>query len=195
MGLQLLNVKKHHHHRALSSGSPIPSPTHSPNPFSQSLVLTQFHNSQEAPQENCSNPVLAVSATASEKQAASTTAVAKESASVEENGTSKESPNCEDANLPESLEHNLPDNPFASPTKASGEFLSAFSNAEADRDVSVSASSVNNNWVSSTLLPANNALEIASLNSFNCQMPRFSSGHGTIGMYAGTGGPTCPVGI
>ncbi|TYJ31076.1 hypothetical protein E1A91_A06G172700v1 [Gossypium mustelinum] len=195
MGLQLLNVKKHHHHRALSSGSPIPSPTHSPNPFSQSLVLPQFHNSQEAAQENCSNPVLAVSATASEKQAVSTTAIAKESASVEENGTSKESPNCEDANLPESLEHNLPDNPFASPTKASGEFLSAFSNAEADRDVSVSASSVNSNWVSSTLLPANNALEIASFNSFNCQMPRFSSGHGTIGMYAGTGGPTCPVGI
>lgn len=50
MGLQLLDVKKHHHHRALSCGSPIPSPTHSPNLFSQSLVLPQFHNGQEAPQ-------------------------------------------------------------------------------------------------------------------------------------------------
>lgn len=50
MGLQLLDVKKHHHHhRALSSGSPIPSPTHSPNLFTQSLVLPQFHNSQQAP--------------------------------------------------------------------------------------------------------------------------------------------------
>ncbi|GMJ14501.1 hypothetical protein like AT3G51950 [Hibiscus trionum] len=196
MGLQLLNVKKNHHHRALSCGSPIPSPTHSPNMFSQSLVLPQFHNSQEAPQENCSSPVLPVSMNASEKQVVSTgTDAGKESASVEENGTVKESPHREDGNLPESLEHNLPDNPFASPTKASAEYLSAFSNTEADSDASVSASPISNNWVPSTLLPANNALDMASFNSFNCQMPRFSSGHGTIGMYAGTGGPTCPVGI
>ncbi|KAK8484773.1 hypothetical protein V6N13_092479 [Hibiscus sabdariffa] len=195
MGLQLLSVKKNHHHRALSSGSPIPSPTHSPNMFSQSLVLPQFHNSQEAPQENCSSPVPAVSANASEMQVVSTGTVAgKASASDEENGTGKESPHLEDGSLPESLEHNLPDNPFASPTKASGDYLSAFSNTEADSDASGSAST-NNNWVPSTLLPANNALDMASFNSFNCQMPRFSSGHGTIGMYAGTGGPTCPVGI
>ncbi|XWS56815.1 hypothetical protein CRYUN_Cryun09bG0118200 [Craigia yunnanensis] len=196
MGLQLLDVKKHHHHRALSSGSPIPSPTHSPNLFSQSLVLPQFHSSQEAPQENCSSPLPAKSVTAPEKQVASTaTAAGKESASTEANDSGKESPHCEDGDLPESLEHNLPDSPFASPKKVSGEYLSAFSNAEADKDASVSASSINNNWVSSTLLPANNALDMASFNSFNFQMPRFSSGHGTIGMYAGTGGPTCPVGI
>ncbi|XVE99891.1 hypothetical protein REPUB_Repub03eG0240300 [Reevesia pubescens] len=192
MGLQLLDVKKHHHHRALSSGSPIPSP----NLFSQSLVRPQFHSSQEAPQENCSSPVQAVSATAPEKQAASiATAAGKEVAGTEENGSGKETPHCEVGNLPDSLEHNLPDNPFASPKKGSGEYLSAFSNAEVKKDASVSASSVNNNWVSSTLLPANNALDMASFNSFNCQMPRFSSGHGTIGMYGGTGGPTCPVGI
>ncbi|OMO90137.1 hypothetical protein COLO4_19331 [Corchorus olitorius] len=197
MGLQLLDIKKHHHHRALSSGSPIPSPTHSPNLFSQSLVLPQFHRNQETPQESCSSPVPTVSVTAPEQQAVTTaTACRKESVGTEENGgTRKESPHCEDGDLPESLEHTLPDSPFASPTKAPGEYLSAFSNAEADKDASVSAPSVNNNWVSSTLLPAHNALDMASLNSFNCQMPRFSSGHGTIGMYAGTGGPTCPVGI
>ncbi|XVF24242.1 hypothetical protein REPUB_Repub13aG0110800 [Reevesia pubescens] len=199
MGLQLLDVKKHQHHRALSSGSPIPSPTptHSPNLFNQSLVLPQFHNSQEAPQENCSNSLpAAVSAAAPEKQAAgNATAAGKESASSEENGSGKESPYCEDGDLPECLEHNLPDSPFASPIKASGDYLSAFSIAEGDKDASVSASSLNNNWVSSALLPANNALDIASFNSFNCQMPRLSSGHGTIGMYGGTGGPTCPVGI
>ncbi|KAK8485353.1 hypothetical protein V6N11_025391 [Hibiscus sabdariffa] len=186
MGLQLLGVKKNHHHRALSSGSPIPSPTRSPNMFSQSLVIPQFHHSQETQQENCSSPVPAVSANASEKQSVSTaTAVGKESASVEDNGTGKESPHREDGNLPESLEHNLPDNPFASPTKAAGEYLSAFSNTEADKDASVPASSINNNWVPSTLLPAtNNAIDMASFNSFNCQMPRFSSGHGTIASYA-----------
>ncbi|KAE8714857.1 hypothetical protein F3Y22_tig00110187pilonHSYRG00146 [Hibiscus syriacus] len=196
MGLQLLGAKKNHHHRALSSGSPIPLPTHTPKMFNQSLVLPQFHNSQEAPQENCSSPVAVVSMHASEKQVVSTgTAAGKESASVEQNDTGKESPNLEDGSLPKSLEHNLPDNPFASPKKASGEYLSAFSNTEADRDTSVSASSITNNWVPSTLLPENNALDMASFNSFNCQMPRFSSGHGTISMYAGTGGPTCPVGI
>ncbi|KAE8708951.1 Zinc finger family protein / RNA recognition motif-containing protein isoform 2 [Hibiscus syriacus] len=196
MGLQLLGVKKNQHHRALSSGSPFPSPTHSPNMFSQSLVIPQFHNGQEAPQENCSSPVPALSVNAFEEQAESTaTAVVKESASVEDNGTGKESPHHEDGYQPESLEHNLPDNPFASPAKAAGEYSSAFSNTEADRDISVPASSINNNWVCSTLLPENNALDMPSFNSFNCQMPRFSYGHGTIGMYAGTGGPTCPVGI
>lgn len=50
--------------------------------------------------------MLAVSATVSEKQAASTTAAAKELASVEENGTSKESPNFEDASLPERYTRN-----------------------------------------------------------------------------------------
>ncbi|EOY17558.1 Zinc finger family protein / RNA recognition motif-containing protein isoform 5 [Theobroma cacao] len=174
MGLQLLDVKKHHHHRALSCGSPIPSPTHSPNLFSQSLVLPQFHNGQEAPQENCSSPAPAISVTAPEKQAASTAnAAGKESASTEENGSGKESPHCEDGDLQESLEHNLPDSPFASPTKASGKYLSAFSDADVDKDASVSASSVNNNWVSSALLPANNALDMASFNSYNCQLPRY----------------------
>ena len=47
MGLQLLDIKKHHQ-RALSAGSPIPSPTHSPNMFNQNLVPS-FHITSEAP--------------------------------------------------------------------------------------------------------------------------------------------------
>lgn len=42
MGLQLLDVKKNHHHRALSTGSPIPSPN-SPNLFHHSLNLGLHH--------------------------------------------------------------------------------------------------------------------------------------------------------
>lgn len=38
MGLQLLDIKKQHQ-RALSTGSPIPSPTQSPNMFNRTLVL------------------------------------------------------------------------------------------------------------------------------------------------------------
>lgn len=47
MGLQLLDIKKQHQ-RAFSTGSPIPSPTHSPNMFSQNLVLPPFHGGSEA---------------------------------------------------------------------------------------------------------------------------------------------------
>jgi len=48
MGLQLLDIKKHHQ-RALSTGSPIPSPTHSLNMFNQNLLHPSFHNISEAP--------------------------------------------------------------------------------------------------------------------------------------------------
>jgi len=47
MGLQLLDIKKHHQ-RALSTGSPIPSPTHSPNMFNQNIVPS-FHINSESP--------------------------------------------------------------------------------------------------------------------------------------------------
>ncbi|XP_040965810.1 zinc finger CCCH domain-containing protein 23 isoform X2 [Gossypium hirsutum] len=73
MSLQLLDVKKH-----------------SPNLYGQSLVL---------PQENSSSPVPATLVTAAEKQ----TSTGKETVSSEENGSEKESPHCEDGNLPESL--------------------------------------------------------------------------------------------
>lgn len=75
-----------------------------------------------------------------------------------------------------SLENNLPDSPFASPEKACADYFSAFSSAKADKDAPASASSVNNNnWVSSTLLPASsNAVDMASFNSsFNYQIPRY----------------------
>ncbi|XP_071721746.1 zinc finger CCCH domain-containing protein 46 [Rutidosis leptorrhynchoides] len=153
LGLQLhLDAKKHQHHRALSTGSPIPSPTHSPNIFGRSLLLPPFHNPELSQAENCSSPVPAVSGASLEKQSG------KESSGSEDNGSGKGSSHAEESELPESLEHNLPDSPFASPAKAQ----------------------------------SNSSLDMASFSkSFNCQMPRFSSSH----VYAGTNGPTCPVGI
>lgn len=50
MGLQLLDVKKQQHHRALSTGAPIPSPTHSPSFFNQPLILPSDRSSPEAPE-------------------------------------------------------------------------------------------------------------------------------------------------
>ncbi|XP_044493070.1 zinc finger CCCH domain-containing protein 53-like isoform X2 [Mangifera indica] len=196
MGLQLLDIKnKHHHHRALSTGSPIPSPTHSPNLFHQSLVFPPFQiSSSELHQESGSSPSPTISVNPLSENQATNGTIGKEMASNEENGSGKDSSNSEDGDLLESLEHNLPDSPFASPTKARSEYLSAFSNVAngAEKDDS---SSSNNNLATSNLIPANGSLDMASFKSFNCQMPRFSSGHGAIGMYTGSGGPTCPVGI
>lgn len=51
MGLQLLDVKKQQqHHRALSAGAPIPSPTHSPSFFNQPLIHPSDRSSPESPE-------------------------------------------------------------------------------------------------------------------------------------------------
>ncbi|KAJ9685528.1 hypothetical protein PVL29_017534 [Vitis rotundifolia] len=192
MGLQLLDVKKQQHHRALSTGAPIPSPTHSPSFFNQPLILPSDRSSPEAPEENCSSPATAipVNAVAAEQQQQTvTTAAEKEVTGIDENGngngSGKESSHNEDSDLPESLEHNLPDSPFASPTKGAGEYLSTFSNAssEVEKNTTVSGSpAVNGNLITSSLLPATSTLDMASFKSCYFQMPRFSSGHGAIGM-------------
>ncbi|KAK9180445.1 hypothetical protein WN943_029654 [Citrus x changshan-huyou] len=43
------NGEKHHPHKALSTGSPIPSPTHSPSIFYQTLLFPLLHNSSMEP--------------------------------------------------------------------------------------------------------------------------------------------------
>lgn len=175
MGLQLLDVKKNHH-RNLSPGTFIPSPTQSPNLFSQNPVLTSGRTSPEALEDNCSSPAIAIAVTDQK---------VPETANVENftngNGNGKESPQGDDNVLPESLlEHNLPDSPFASPTKAAGEYMSAF--ALPASEVEKNPSSANSNLITSSLLPATSTLDMASFKSCYFQMPRLSSGHGAIGM-------------
>ncbi|KAK9283278.1 hypothetical protein L1049_011514 [Liquidambar formosana] len=191
MGLQLLDVKKHHHQRTLSTGgAPIPSPTQSPNFFNQSL-LSSDRSSPEAPEENGSSPSAVISATDQQFQQTANEAADNElTGNVENgngNGSGKESPHNDDSDLPESLEHNLPDSPFASPTKADGDYMSAFSNVacEADKNsnaLASAASAANNNLITSSILPATSTLDMASFKSCYFQMPRLSSGHGAIGM-------------
>ncbi|XP_010557831.1 PREDICTED: zinc finger CCCH domain-containing protein 46-like [Tarenaya hassleriana] len=178
MNLQLLDVKKLHHHRTLSTGSPIPSPTHlqSPNFFNQCLALSPFSRCQE------SFPLGSMNSSSEIKQTDNGFS-SQDSSRNKDHIDGKDNPPL-DAEIPrESLDHNLPDSPFASPTKASfaGKFISAFGSGDQKE------SENNNN--------STNAMDTASFKSYNCQMPRFSSGHGSIGMYTGNGGPTCPVGI
>ncbi|XP_022139051.1 zinc finger CCCH domain-containing protein 53-like isoform X2 [Momordica charantia] len=205
LNLQLLDVKKnqlhHHHHRALSTGSPIPSPTHSPNPFAQNLIFPTIRSSSNSSsssdvvlRENGSLLVpqpLPVSIMASTDMPRQPSPV-NNLTSVNEfpSIADKERPQIEDNNLLECFEHNLPDSPFASPAKATGNYATNFS------DTAAVGEAANNSDDSSSILPSNPSLEVAaSFKSYNCQIPRFSSSHSAIGMYAGTGGPTCPVGI
>ncbi|KAA8520193.1 hypothetical protein F0562_014449 [Nyssa sinensis] len=185
MGLQLLDAKRYNQRRALPTGAAIPSPTQSSNFFDQCLVLSADHSSPDVTQENGSNPAMATSATAAADQPANVTEKERESStSNEENGNGKESPHNEESALQENLEHNLPDNPFASP-KAAGDYMTAYSNAagEAERNAAVSAtSSVSNTLITPSLLPAPSTLDMAGVNSCYFQMPRFSSGHGAIGL-------------
>lgn len=49
IGLQLLDVKKHHHHMALSTGNPIAFPTHSSGIFHQNLIFPPLPSSSTKP--------------------------------------------------------------------------------------------------------------------------------------------------
>ncbi|XP_019706300.1 zinc finger CCCH domain-containing protein 53 isoform X3 [Elaeis guineensis] len=117
-------------------------------------------------------------------------------AADKEESPSETTPN-EDSDFQESAEHNLPDSPFASPTKTSFT-LDSFSAGEADNlaasaaatassigsniSNSGSSSSSNSHLFTSTLLPATSTLDMTTFKSCFFQMPRFSSGHGAIGM-------------
>ncbi|XP_023552014.1 zinc finger CCCH domain-containing protein 53-like isoform X1 [Cucurbita pepo subsp. pepo] len=216
LNLQLLDVKKNqlpHHHRALSTGSPIPSPTHSPNPFAQNHIFPTIRSSSSSTTSDIlrgevHNPISACGATPVPVRTPppivtmSSTDMPRQPSPVD-NRTStnkfpsngqgehdKERSQIEDSDLLECFEHNLPDSPFASPAKAPTDYAATFSVEEAANDSDdASSSSI------LTPTPSREVAAAASFKSFNCQMPRFPTGHSTIGMYAGTGGPTCPVGI
>ncbi|KAL0541548.1 hypothetical protein IC582_021600 [Cucumis melo] len=168
MSLQLADVKKPlHHHTPLSTCSPIPSPIPSPNPFNQTLFHSIPTNSQLL-QENGSSHLPEIRV---EPQVMNNFDLTADT----------DSSNGKETDLQEtSLEHNLPDSPFASASYTP-------SVVEADE----SDASTDNHSAASSFIPTSN-LTAPPFKSFNCQ---YSSGHGAIGLYANTGGPTCRVGI
>ncbi|XP_057499650.1 zinc finger CCCH domain-containing protein 53 isoform X2 [Actinidia eriantha] len=196
MGLQLLDVKRPNHHRALSSGAAFPSPINSPSFFNHTLIPPLDRSSSEVIKENGSNPAMVAPvtvATDQQSQFAANVDEKEKETSIVANGTDEKNiGNDKESNhkheesdyLLESLEHNLPDSPFASP-KACGDYLTAFSNTvvEAEKNVAVpGAASANNNLITSSLLPAPSTLDMASFKSCYFHVPRFSSSHGAIGM-------------
>ncbi|GJS86461.1 zinc finger CCCH domain-containing protein 53-like protein [Tanacetum coccineum] len=187
MDLQLLDVKRSHHHRALSTGAAILSPTYSPSYLNHSVFASNNSSSSSPDSEDglMSKMVTPVNINVDEPFEANLS-LEKDKESLDlkdENSNGKSSPHNDDEeiDLPESFEHNLPDNLFTSP-KASGEYRTVFSN---DYNAPVSSapfSSTNSNLITSPLLPAASTLDMASLKSCYFQFPRFSSDHGAIGM-------------
>ncbi|PSS09959.1 Zinc finger CCCH domain-containing protein [Actinidia chinensis var. chinensis] len=207
MGLQLLDVKRPNHYRALSSGAAFPSPINSPSFFNHTLIPSLDRSGSEVIKENGSNPAMFAPVTVAADQQSQLAANVDEkerenekekervkeretyivaNGSDEKNGNDKESNHKHEESdyLLESLEHNLPDSPFASP-KACGDYLTALSdtNCEVEKNAVVpAAASANNNLISTSLLPATSTLDMASFKSCYFHVPRFSSSHGAIGM-------------
>ncbi|KAL9994981.1 putative transcription factor C3H family [Helianthus debilis subsp. tardiflorus] len=187
MDLQLLDVKRsHHHQRALSTGAAIPSPTcFSPSYLNHPSVFgSRSSSSPDSEDGLISKMTTPVNVNGDEPLEANLN-LEKEKETIElkdETSNGKSSPNHEEEiDLPESLEHNLPDNLFASP-KASGNYQTVFSNDDNTPVSSAPISTSNGNLMTSPLLPASSTLDLASLKSCYFQFPRFSPGHGAIGM-------------
>ncbi|GMI97414.1 hypothetical protein like AT3G51950 [Hibiscus trionum] len=190
MNLQLLDLKNQHQsqfHHGLSTGSPVPSPTVPRTPNNHALIFPADAIDPELPKENggCSIPAVSKLAAAikGDRQMEEINAVCNYR---NENGNSntKGKANTEENDLPESLEHILPDNLFASPKKSSGDHLTVFSTSsaeavEADNKTGTPTTSCSNG--NSSLANAS-GLNMSSLETCLLQMPRFSSGQGTIGM-------------
>ena len=77
------------------------------------------------------------------------------------------------------MEHNLPDSPFASPTKAAGgDFMVSFSNGPNEAiDADASGATANSKFGTSALLPPASALDMGTFKSYNCQIPRYRRHH------------------
>ncbi|XP_026412965.1 zinc finger CCCH domain-containing protein 53-like isoform X1 [Papaver somniferum] len=196
MGLQLLDIKKHHH-RNLSMGAvPIPSPTHSHAFLNQTLINSMSSpRSSETREENCGSPAAATSPGSDQlggdqhSQQLAVNMDAKKEELVFVDNITEEKPNGESEVHEGSSEHNLPDSPFAS----GGDSSSFFSTdtAEAERSIAASSafssslsspSSIHSNVLASSLFPPTSTLDMASFKSCFFPMPRFSSGQGAIEM-------------
>ncbi|KAL5199055.1 hypothetical protein ABZP36_002567 [Zizania latifolia] len=163
MGLQLLDLK--------SRASAVPTPIG--NPFSPSQTAA---NATESPPDS-GELAKGSSFLLAHKKAANGT-------DKEESAGDSSSPNTDSD---QSAEHNLPDSPFASPTKAAAAFArdpftpneAEISAATASTGCSASYASINNG-ATNHLLPS--ALDMPSPKPYFFPMSRLASDHGAIGM-------------
>ncbi|KAK4419591.1 Zinc finger CCCH domain-containing protein 53 [Sesamum alatum] len=164
MNLQLMDLKNqnhnHHYLQSFQPGIPYSSPRQSQLLMNQHVTTSSDSINQEELEDAC-------------QEAADEKLATERTKSFTNNNA-----DADDHDLQESLEHILPDNLFASPTKLAAENHSIFLQASADDTTLVTTTSSNNTPV----LPTGSPLTIASLKSCYFQMPRFSSGQEAIEM-------------
>lgn len=152
LNLQLLDIKRNNHHRTLSTGAVVSSPTYSPTFFSQNIALSARSSSPRPKEESSFGGNIS-------------------------NEKEEENPMGEN-DLHERLEHNLPDSPFASP-KAFGSYKMDAAAATFSEDVIVS-SPMNNNLIIGSRFVSHDV--VAPFKSCYFEAPSLASGHETVGM-------------
>ncbi|KAL9261668.1 Zinc finger CCCH domain-containing protein [Drosera capensis] len=164
MNLKLMDLKSHY--QPLNN-IPFGSPIHSPH-------LNVIHPSNGFVQDRLQEDVGSSTASTTDAQLPEEmNAAASAAAAID--GTAKETNSINDeCDLPESFEHILPDNLFSSPTKSGSEKQSIFSLSPSDINVG--------NASNDSLMAAASTLSKAPLKSCYLEMPRFTPGHGAIGM-------------
>ncbi|CAN4117991.1 unnamed protein product [Withania somnifera] len=181
MNLQLLDLKNQHHNDhfppSLSPGLPTASHMQFHSQTNNSLVPVSNDIDQEVPAE--SNDTQEATKSSSNAADEKVPHEMLPSDSGNGSGSKEQTTNTDNSNLQESLEHILPNNLFASPTKSAAEHLAAFSTDSAEAGVS---SPINTATSDNIMLPTTSTLNMASLKSCYFHMPRFTSGLEAIEM-------------
>ncbi|KAH6837040.1 CCCH-type zinc fingerfamily protein with RNA-binding domain-containing protein [Perilla frutescens var. hirtella] len=168
MNLQLMDLKNQQHHnhhllQGLRAGFPMSSPRQSQFVMNQNFIAANDGMNHENSEEFDGR----------QEPAKSPAAAAHQKLMLEGIESSQTSMNGDDSNIPESFDHILPDNLFASPTKFGAERRSVFSEASASTDDSIPVTITSSK---------NNTLSMASHKSCYVEIPRFSSGQEAIEM-------------
>ncbi|KAL0287651.1 UNVERIFIED_CONTAM: Zinc finger CCCH domain-containing protein 22 [Sesamum angustifolium] len=175
INLQLMDLKNQHHNHhflpSLRAGISISSPRQSQLLMNQNFVAASDAINQENSEDFDGNQETAKSqvAAADRKLVPEGTDSSTDSAV---GGNKQQNVHCDDSDLPESLEHILPDNLFASPTKSAAEHHTIFSQTSASADDSTPETIKSSNNTTPGP-PGSSPLGMASLKSCYIQMPRY----------------------
>lgn len=156
------------------------------------LLDMKNHISQASSTLNASFPSNGMSQDVSEENKGSPTGLSDQQLPEGENAAvgdvdgkvenKEETPNCEESELPENLEHILPDNLFASPTKLASEHRSSILSPGVDGGAAFMPGSSSSANCDSSSIPTASPLNMAPHKSCFFEMPRLSPGQGALGM-------------
>ncbi|PIN12579.1 hypothetical protein CDL12_14815 [Handroanthus impetiginosus] len=178
VNLQLMDLKNPNHNphllQCFPTGIPYSSPRHSQFLMNQHVTTSDSLNQEDS-------EVFTIAELDSSQEADRSPADEKlgpegTKSSTDNNNDGDNQPkkiNVDDCDLPESLEHILPDNLFASPTKLAAEKQSVFCRASGEADDNIPVTNTSSN--DTPLMSSSSPLAIPSLKSCYFQMPRFSS--------------------